>query len=559
MKGNQVITIEMMGPKAKAVVPGSFPTSFIMYMATLSGRKKWNKGEVLFEATASNIRLLKESEFVFKWLDKMGALKEQEEFESDQVDEAPTLWKDYKPAIPLYDHQKKALSISCERNAYAYLLEMGLGKTAIAIANAGYLYMRKKVAAVLIIAPKGVHRQWTEQEIPKHLDKRIKFKTFTWGDKFDKISNGGSLLFFSINIDAIRTDRGFDICEQFLSTYKGRNMMIVDEGHLIKNGSTDRTRAAFKLGALSTYRRLLTGTPIAKSIIDAWSQFKFLDERITGHKYMTSFRARYCIMGGWENKQIVGQKNTDEFFRLIQPHSFRRTKVEVLNLPPKTYIQRQYEMSDETRKHYKSLQNTFMTMFDDGTITDVPNPAVCALRLQQILCGFLPMEDGTMKEISHERVDALLEIVAQVKGQIVIWARFKEDIKRIEKALIKVYGKDCCKTYTGATKEKDRGIIRAQFNRGEFPYLLSNPQAGGTGNDLPGKDRSAIYYSYSHRSLDRWQSEDRIHRIGTSGTVNIFDLVAARSVDKGILANLRQKRDISSLTLDELRLLISGD
>lgn len=556
MRDQQVITIEVTGEKAKAI--GPFPTSFIMHMATLSGRKKWEKEGVTFEATASNIRSLKESEFIFKWMDIKGTLQQQEEFEKDQIEEHPQLWKDYKPAITLYDHQKKALAISCEKEAYAYLLEMGLGKTAIAVANAGYLYMRKKIVAVLIIAPKGVHRQWTEQEIPKHLDKRIKYKTFTWGDKFDKISNGGSLIFFSMNIDSIRTDRGFNMAEQFLTTYKGRNFMIIDEGHLIKNGSADRTKAAFKLGAISKYRRLLTGTPIAKSIIDAWAQFKFLDERITGHKYMTSFRVRYCIMGGWENKQIVGQKNTDEFFRLIQPHSYRRTKAEVLDLPPKTYIQRQYEMSEETKKHYKSLQSTYMTDFENGEIVDVPNAAVCALRLQQILCGYLPMEDGTLKEISHERIEALLEIVRQVKGQIVIWARFNEDIRRIEKALTKEFGKGCCKTYVGATKEKERQVTRLQFNRGEFPYLISNQQAGGTGNDLPGEDRSAIYYSNSHRSLDRWQSEDRIHRIGTKGTVNIFDLVAARSVDKGILANLRRKKDISSLTLDELRALVTG-
>lgn len=554
-----MIKIEMIGNKAKAISDeGSFPTKFIMHMATLSGRKKWEKGSVFFEATASNIRLLKESEFVFKWIDAKGLLKQQEDFENDQIEEAPKLWKEYKPAVPLYDHQKKALSLSCERTAFAYLLEMGLGKTAIAIANMGYLYMRKKVVAVLIVAPKGVHRQWTEQEIPKHIDKRIKYKTKTWGDKEEKqIGNGGSMLFFSINIDAIRTPRGFQAAKQFLEMYKGKNAVIIDEGHLIKNGTADRTKAAFALGSIATYRRLLTGTPIAKNVIDAWSQFKFLDERITGHKYMTSFRSRYCIMGGWENKQIVGQKNTDEFFRLIQPHSFRRTKSEVLDLPPKTYIQRQYEMSDETRKHYKSLQNTYMTMFEDGEIADVPNAAVCALRLQQIVCGYLPKEDGTLQEISHERIDALLEIVRQIKGQIVIWARFNEDIRRIEAALKKEFGKDCCRTYVGATKDKDRQIIRNQFNREEFQYFISNQQAGGTGNDLPGKDRSAIYYSNSHRSLDRWQSEDRIHRIGTTGTVNIFDLVAARSVDKGILNNLRQKKDIASLTLDELRMLIS--
>lgn len=553
-----MIKIELLGEKAKAISNDeSFPTTFIMAMSTLSGRKKWEKDQVIFEATASNLRLLKEMEFVFKWIDKSGQLKEQAEFESNAPEVSIAVLTKYKPAVSLFDHQKKALALSADKVAFAYLLEMGLGKTAIAVANAGYLYLKKEITAVLVIAPKGVHRQWTDSEIPLHIDKRIKYKTYTWGDKLDKISNGGSLIFLSMNVDSIRTPRGFSVAEEFLETYKNKVMMIVDESHLIKNGSTDRTRAAWKLGKMAKFRRILTGTPIAKSIIDAWSQFMFLDERILGHRYMTSFRARYCIMGGWENKQIVGQKNTDEFTRLIQPHSYRKTKDEVLDLPPKTYIQRVYEMGEETKKHYNSLRNTFMTMLEDGEIVDVPNAAVAALRLQQILCGYLAREDGTLQQISNERIEALLEIVRQVKGQIVIWARFVEDINRIQRAMIKEEGKDCCLVYYGETKSKERTIAVDKFVNGKIRFLISNPQAGGTGLNLQGKNISAIYYSNSFRSLDRWQSEDRIHRMGTIGTVNYFDLICARSVDKGILLNLRNKKSISDLTLDEIRGLIS--
>lgn len=553
-----MIKIELAGQSAIAF-SDDFPTTFIMMMSTLAGRKKWAKNAVSFEATAGNIRLLKESDFVLKWVDKTGALEEQEALEAENKEDAnaPVLTK-YKPAVNLFTHQKTALALSAERPAYAYLLEMGLGKTAIAIANAGYLYLKKEICAVLVIAPKGVHRQWTETEIPMHIDKRIKVKCFTWGEKFEKISNGGSLIFLSMNVDSIRTPKGFDTAFEFLSVYKNRSMMIVDESHLIKNGATDRTRAAWKLGKLAKYRRILTGTPIAKSIIDAWSQFMFLDERILGHRYMTSFRSRYCIMGGWENKQIVGQKNTEEFSRLIAPHSFRKTKDEVLDLPPKTYVQREYEMGEETRKHYNSMRNTYMTMLEEGEITDAPNAAVAALRLQQIVCGYLAKEDGTIVEISSERIEAMLEIVRQVKGQIVIWARFIEDIKRIERALIKEEGKNCCLTLIGETKSSDRLTAVERFTKNKIRFLVSNPQAGGTGLNLQGKNISAIYYSNSFRSLDRWQSEDRIHRMGTIGTVTYFDLIAAKSVDRGILLNLRNKKSISDLTLDEMRGLISS-
>jgi SNF2 family DNA or RNA helicase len=362
-----------------------------------------------------------------------------------------------------------------------------------------------------------------------------------------------------MNIDAIRTPRGFSAALEFITLYKSKGvMMIVDESHLIKTWNTDRTKASWKLGKLCKYRRILTGTPISKNIIDAWSQYMFLDERILGHKYVTSFRNRYCIMGGWENKQIVGQKNTDEFTRLIQPHSFRCTKEEALDLPPKTYIIRQYEMGDKTRAHYNMLRNTFMTQLDDGEIVDVPNAAVAALRLQQIVCGYLPKEDGSVEVISDERIDVMLEIVAQLQGQVVVWARFTEDIDRIVAALSKVYGKASVRAFYGATKEKERHQIRQDFRERKLRFIAGNPQAGGTGNNFQGHDVSAIYYSNSFKAIDRWQSEDRIHRMGTTGTVNTFDIVAAKSVDRGIIGNLKMKKSISDLTFDEMRQLISS-
>lgn len=554
-----MIRIEVGRDRAKAI--GPFPTKFIMHMSTLSGRKKWEKDSVVFESTAGNIRLLKESEFIIKWIDKENALKEQEEFETDQIEEVNghLALKAYKPAIKLYDHQNRALALSADQASFAYLLEMGLGKTAIAVANAGYLYLKKEIMAVLILAPKGVHRQWTESEIPLHIDKRIKYKTYTWGDKIENIGNGGSLIFLSMNIDSIRTPRGFHQAFEFMSLYRNKGvMMIVDESHLIKTWNTDRAKAATKLGKLAKFKRILTGTPIAKNIIDAWNQFMFLDERILGHRYITSFRNRYCIMGGWENKQIVGQKNTDEFFRLIHPHSFRRTKSEVLDLPPKNYIMRQYDMGEETKRHYNSLKSTFMTMLTDGEIVDVPNAAVATLRLQQIICGYLPKEDGTLELISNERIDAMMEIMEQIKGQVVIWARFNEDVSRIASVFKKKYGEASYNIFTGATKEKERQVIRDQFQKRKLQYIIGNPQAGGTGNNFQGEDVSMIYYSNSFRALDRWQSEDRIHRMGTKGTVNIFDLVASKSVDRGIIMNLRGKKSISDLTFDEIRLLIAS-
>jgi SNF2 family DNA or RNA helicase len=67
-----------------------------------------------------------------------------------------------------------------------------------------------------------------------------------------------------------------------------------------------------------------------------------------------------------------------------------------------------------------------------------------------------------------------------------------------------------------------------------------------------------IYYSNSYDAIKRWQSEDRGHRPGMEGTLTIIDLVARGTVDRPILQNLKGKKSISSLTLDNIRKMFSA-
>jgi SNF2 family DNA or RNA helicase len=270
-------------------------------------------------------------------------------------------------------------------------------------------------------------------------------------------------------------------------------------------------------------------------------------------------------MGGWEGKQIVGQKNLEEFYSLIAPRSFRLTKAEAIDLPPKIYATREYEMGEASRRHYESLKNTFMTEMNNGSIVDVTNATTALLRLQQIVCGYLPVQvtdgetESTAIEIfSNERLDIMMDIIDQVEGPVIIWARFIADIQRIATMLDEKFKGKVSVTYYGATSTADREKARTEFLNGTKRFFVSNPAAGGTGLNLQGKCQTVIYYSNSFDALHRWQSEDRTHRMGTTGAVTYFDLVASFSVDKAILRSLKAKKSLSSLTLDEIRQAISN-
>jgi hypothetical protein len=88
-------------------------------------------------------------------------------------------------------------------------------------------------------------------------------------------------------------------------------------------------------------------------------------------------------------------------------------------------------------------------------------------------------------------------------------------------------------------------------------WFVANPASAGTGTDgLQKVCQNAVYYSNSFNALDRWQSEDRIDRFGMIGPASFVDIIATRSIDRPILANLRAKKDMSDLTLDQIRMAL---
>jgi len=549
--------------KSLGTLVGPFPISFIGIVSTLSGKKSWvGSSKLVFEAIPINIKRLKDCGLEIEFDDQTGEIEALKEFESlpHQYMNVEDLQTEYKPRIKLRDYQEKALALSSERNSYAYFLEMGLGKSAIAISNIGMLVKAGKLTGVLILSPKGVHRQWLDEQFPEHMDESINWKGLLWkGLKLDIKKGSEDVTVLSMNIDAIRTQNGNKLAKDFLFLHTNKNMIVIDESHLIKTASAQRTKMAWGLGSLAKYRRIMTGTPISKNVADLWSQFKFLDERILGHRYFVSFRSQYCIMGGFENRQIVGQKNTEELYSQISPHCFRLTKSEAIDLPEKIYVKRRYEMNEECNRHYQQLKKTFMTQLSDGSIVDVPNAVSCLVRLQQVLSGYLPTEDENFEVFSDDRVNQLLEIVRQTSGPMVVWARFTQDILRIVEALNKEEGKNAAVAYYGGNvNDRDESVKLFLSNKARF--FVSNPAAGGTGLNLQSSGcQTVVYYNNDFNYITRMQSEDRTHRLGTKGAVTYFDLVAEKSVDRSILKNLGAKKSVSRLTLDEIRQTLSDE
>ena len=461
-----------------------------------------------------------------------------------------------------YEHQRIALERSYDKINYAYFMEMGCGKSKVLIDNMAWLYENKKIDTAIVVAPKGVYRNWQTSEIPAHLHDDIEREVYVWNPNPNKtqkehlvsgIKERGKLRILLVNVEGFATTKLKAFVEKFVrdSTF----LLAVDESTTIKNPKAKRTKALVALGKAASYRRILTGSPVTKSPMDLYAQCGFMDKALLGFESFYSFQGRYAItrtqrMGGHSFQQIVGYRNLDELSAKLEKFSYRVTKDEALDLPDKIYTVRHVSLTDDQIKHYMSLKNAAIALLDDGDLVSAPAVMTQLLRLQQVLCGHLMTDDGDLVEFKTRRIDALLETIEEMSGGVIIWSRFRYDIRNIEAALKKAYGEDSTVNYYGDTSDSDRELAIKRFQDQDARFFVGNPQTAGKGLTLNAAS-NVIYYANDFNLESRVQSEDRCHRIGQKNTVTYVDFVSKGTVDEHIVKTLRAKIDLSAKTLGE--------
>ena len=92
-----------------------------------------------------------------------------------------------------------------------------------------------------------------------------------------------------------------------------------------------------------------------------------MSKKILGFESYWSFQGRYAViknikMGSHQFNQIIGYKNLEELKKKVEPHSFRVTKDEALDLPPKIYTTRQVDLTMEQERYYQSIKKTSVAL-----------------------------------------------------------------------------------------------------------------------------------------------------------------------------------------------------
>jgi len=469
----------------------------------------------------------------------------------------------YKFKTKPYAHQLSALEKSWDKKEFAYFMEMGTGKSKVLVDNMAILYDKGKINGALIIAPKGVYRNWYSQEIPNHLASHIDNKTILWTATTSKAKDKEYQLLFKsdldlhiliMNVEAFSTKKGLEFATKFLNCHN--SLIAVDESTTIKTPTAKRTKAILALGKLAKYRRILTGSPVTKSPLDLYTQCGFLDGYLLGFDSYYAFRNRYATMldrnfGGRRVQIVGGYKRLDELSEKLKPFSDRVLKENCLDLPEKTYVERQVELTEEQKTLYSTMKSAALASLK-GKMATAPHILTQMMRLHQITCGHLKNDDDSITEIKNNRINSLLELLDEIEGKAIIWANYVYDINQIVNAVAKKYGDNSIVQYYGAVpaEQRQKNIEKFQDPNSPVRFFVGNPQTGGYGITLTAAN-NVIYYSNGYDLEKRLQSEDRAHRIGQKKAVTYVDLITPKTVDEKIRKALRKKINIATQIMGE--------
>jgi SNF2 family DNA or RNA helicase len=436
-------------------------------------------------------------------------------------------------SVDFYQHQVDGVRLGNRMASFILADEMGLGKSLTAATVAAVDFERGYAARVLIICPS--------------------FLKWNWAEELDRMTNFTYTIYHGTPKERskIRDDFDSDILitnyEQIVNDFEPINAMswdivIVDEAHFIKSKSSKRSKAIRQLKRGRMF--LLTGSPMLNRPDELWALLNACDPNRFARYY--PFVNRFCVMGGWQSKQIVGAKNKDELRGLLSEYMIRRLKKDCLDLPDKQVIPIIVELHPAQRKIYDQMDAELrLEIPGDPDPMEAENILVKMLRLKQICAtpASIGLPDDSYK------LDKAMEMIVEFttdpddRSPVVVFTQFRAVQtamgSRLDAAGVPYW------VMNGDTPKDKRIALVNEWAAHPQPGVIMIMLQMGVGLNLTAANK-AIFIDRLYVPKLNEQAEDRIHRIGADLTkpVQVFNIVAKNTVEERIEQILKAKRKL---------------
>lgn len=490
-----------------------------------------------------------------------------------------------EPLVDLHDfsfyteplrHQLIALRFLITNRGGGLLLDPGLGKTKICLDFTAYMRLNR----VLVICPKALMFVW-EDEVAIHRPD-LSYTTFTtteWDNHADL-----SKTLWIINY------RKAVILKDLLKRVKF-DAIFIDEG-LVKNTSSEQTKAITALSKNIPNRVIMSGTLVNNTEADVFSPVRILEPSLVGMAY-GKFRDTYfnVWLPNKEDKDIkvtCGPKDPEMIKSILHSCSLVMRKEEWLSLPDKQFIEIEVPLPEQTAHHYYELLANYITTVG-GKHIECDNPLTLLCKLSQISSGFVYEKNEDMSDMGlpqkgrrsktrpvhyfpeQPKLDALQNLLEGDlrREKFILWYVMDAERKLLETRLQELG----VSFLTIAGGEKDvRGKV-GTFNDpdGGVQVLLCQAKTLNYGVTLLGKQDEdeteqedllavrlstaicvQVFYSLTFSLEVFLQQQDRIHRIGQTKHCRYYLLVSQSPTEQGLLDKLRDKMEIRNFILEDI-------
>lgn len=467
----------------------------------------------------------------------------------------------YKFKTKPYAHQLDGIKFGLNKKKFLLCDDQGLGKTKQIIDLVGCIEQNEPINKVLIICGVNALKYNWQEEIEKHSDKKgwvlgtryRKNGKMYEGSSKDKLADLDNIpddcQFIITNIETLRagaekvtkTKYAFPIAEKIKELCDSGviNMVAFDECHKAKNVQSLQGRAMKIIKA--EYMVAMSGTPLMNNPLDLYFPLHWLGYET--HSFY-QFKQHYCRLGGWGGSEVIGFKNLDEIRQIMEKVMLRRLKTEVLDLPEKVHQTEYVEMGRKQQLFYDEVHAGIIK--DINKIKFSNNPLSMLIRLRQAT-GYTGIISDTVTESAKlKRMEELVDEITASGQKCIIFSNWSSVTDEAKARLTKYKPA----YITGETKSEERLAEVARFQEDDScKVIIGTIGAMGTGLTLTAAQTVLFLDSPWNRAL-KDQAEDRAHRIGTKGTVNVITLVTKDTIDERIEEIVYKKGLISDSLVD---------
>lgn len=438
--------------------------------------------------------------------------------------------------------------------AWGHFLEMRLGKTPTAINEWLLFEQHHGVKRLVVFTPNSYKYTWAH-EFEKfgviHPAEPITLGRYLvpQRDKLSKVSDPIALI---VNYEAMQHKHAVEAVMEFV---KGAPCgMVFDESIKLKNPESIQTKNCRDVAKFAAYTRPMSGRPMTQGPQDLYSQLRLCG--LLEGKNFYAFRNRFCKMGGFKAKKVVGVQNEQELYDLMDRGSMIGKRMHWADVVEAEYAIDEFDSNDEQKKHYNTMAKEYYTMVEDEVI-DVDQVITQWMKMQQIASGFVydehKKEHWLCPPKDNAKLQRLLQVLEETDSKVVVLFHYKpsgellrEQLKRYNPAFI--YSKQWM-----AKERRDYDGEKNRFNSDpSCRVCIGQLDATKYGHDLTGApgDRTRVMVFYENTiSLDtRGQVEARVTASAQDWEVLYMDLISF-DIERDFVKALIQKETLERMVL----------